>query len=248
MSWLLLTLLAWLWHALVFAQLHPMPGPGTEGVGAAVSPVRTGTPTQYDLGVANTGSTTITVPADATFAVCGVTGFLATANLFTGAAGSLKLATVNFTNVAGGDSNTGMYLGGLFYLANPATGSQTVAWDWGGTTALTNGANLVCSFYKQVNGSTPVRSTSCTQAPSNPRTTATLTAVTGDLLVAFPWAYAGTDSTFTFTGATAVAQFFPFNNGDQAVGEGSPTGNQTVSASQSTENNDGGICGIVLRP
>jgi hypothetical protein len=34
MPWLLLTILAWLWQALVFAQVHPMPGPGTKGVGA----------------------------------------------------------------------------------------------------------------------------------------------------------------------------------------------------------------------
>jgi hypothetical protein len=253
MTWLLLTILTWLWYALVFAQVHPMPGPGVKGAAVGGSPVRTGTPVGFGGDVLNANSANITIPADATFVLCHWSFYSATTLLFTNAQ-SVTLGGVAMTRV-GGDASNAAYMGGVAYLLAAggfAPATQTLAWDLAGTTVPAEALHVYCAYYKQVNTSTPVRGSSCTQAGTPPFTTGTLTALSGDLIAAWAWAGAGTEETFTFSGsggATVVANIAAIGgNGDSALGEASPTGNQTITASNSPNPTDGGICGIVLRP
>jgi hypothetical protein len=49
---------------------------------------------------------------------------------------------------SGQDSNTSLFMGAMFYLVNPPTGTQTLAWDWLGSTNPTDGVVLVHGYYK----------------------------------------------------------------------------------------------------
>lgn len=246
MAWLFLMLLLLLWTALSWPQGLPTPGPGVKGYAAGGGVVRTGTPTTTATSTANTGSISITIPSDANFLLCEVNGYSSTSTYFS--TGSMTIAGAAMTLIGGGDSNSA-YMGIIAYKVSPTTGTQTLAWDWLGTTAGGETHVFSCAFYKGVNTSTPVRSSSCTQSASGPHTSGTLTAVSGDLLVAWSWSSVSSENTFTFTSATKIQDFTKTSaNSDTALAETAPTGNQTVACSNSPDNFDGGICGIVLRP
>lgn len=208
---------------------------------------RIGSITSVAIGNANTGSTSITVPSDAQLIVVGVSGFPidASASFFSG--GSLKLNGVALTAVAT-DTNSSAFEGALFYLNLPATGSQTLAWDWGGTGNVLDGPLVAYGFYKGIDANGPVRSSSGVQAGVDPHMSGTLTAQSGDLIVAWGSHFvSNTDRSFSWTGATEVQGFTNVGNADGSWAEASPTGNQTVSYTCS-ENSDGGVAAIVLKP
>lgn len=184
------------------------------------------------------------VPADATLAIISVTGYRNIANFFTG--GTLTLGGVGFTGVVGIE-DPAHFMGATFWWVNPPTGQQQVVWDWQDT-AITDGVLFVACYYKGINTADPVRSSSALSFGSGTRTTATLTAVTGDKIVAFAHTFSGGgERTHTWTNATELADAFSqFSNSDASVAEADPTGNQTVSVI-SDNSGDGGISAIVLK-
>jgi hypothetical protein len=216
---------------------------------AQALPARLGSTARADLGTANTGSTSVTVPSGAEIALCQVDGYITETTYFTG--GTLTIGGQSMTAVAGGDTGTSGWQQALWtrVLAPSLSGAQTVAWDWAGTSALDNDATLTCVFYQGIDTASAVRSSTCVQASDSPYTTGTLTAQTGDLLVAMVTAFAGSETTFTWTSATKIEDFAQQggNLGDGSLAEAAPTGNQTVSAA-STVADDGGICAVVLKP
>lgn len=207
--------------------------------------VRTGSVSTFEFSE-NAHSTAVTVPADAEFCFVGVTGYDLgpTASYFS--SGTLTLGGQAMTAIAG-DGNSGMFMGAVFYKTLPLTGSQTLAWDWAGTSNAGNGVMFLVAFYKGLDTASPIRSQDAGQQAANPHATGTLTALSGDLIVAWMWQFASADSTITWTGATEVQAVTPTLNADGSLAEASPTGNQTVSASGS-DNQDGGIVAIVLTP
>jgi hypothetical protein len=209
-------------------------------------PVRTGTPLMVEIGRNNTGSTSVTVPADAQLMVCTTSGYKDSVGFFSG--GSLKIGGQAMTLVPGGDATTAAWQGVMGYKVAPPTGAQALAWAWAGTGQATDRGGIMCAYYKNIATASPVRSTSCTQSPSNPHTTGTLTAQSGDLAIAFVFQFVngGTDTTFTWTGATEVTEFARVSDfADGALAEAAPTSNLTIAAS-GAQNQDGGICALVL--
>jgi len=207
------------------------------------APVRSGSITQ-DAFSANSGTTSVSVAADAEFfAVC-LSGFENTASFFS--AGTLTLGGTARTGVVAFDADTTKFQGALFYWTLPATGTQTLAWDWAGANAAQEGALFAYGSYKGIDTASPIRSSNGAQQATNPHATSTLTAQSGDLIVACMTQFANVESTVTWTGATEVVGFTKVGGADGSWAEASPTGNQTVSASGS-DNQDGGIGAIVLK-
>lgn len=200
----------------------------------------------YDTFNLNAGSTSISIPADAEILIVGVVGFITGVSPFSG--GTLTIGGAAMTYVTGGDADTGKMSGGQFYKVLPATGTQTLAWDWTGASAMEGGTLFTWRSYKGINTSGAIRDTDATQQASSPHTSGTLTAQSGDMIVAYSWQYVpGSDATFSWTGATEA---IGYANGsghevDDSLAEASPTGNQTVSTSVSSSS-DGGISAIVL--
>src|SRR5205085_164848 len=113
-------------------------------VSAAVA--RTGSLTEINSSV-NSASQSVTVPSDATLAVVSVSGYQTSANYFhsgTVTLGGSAMTAASTTQ----DSNTAYLYGAMFYLANPPTGTQTLAWDWLGTNAPNDGVIIVHGYYK----------------------------------------------------------------------------------------------------
>ena len=198
----------------------------------------------------NTGSESISVPADAEILIVCVHGFTwLAANYFTG--GAMTLGGTTFTTeVAQGNANNGPFMGAIFAIdCRALTGTQTLAWDWSGTANPKNDVRIVWGCYKGVNTSAMVRDSDGVQAYSRPYTTPTLTASAGDLIVAWAWGYYDAAGAPTWSNATQVTGYLTeYGKAKGSWAEGSPTGNTTVGVSAWTGVDDGGICAIVLAP
>jgi hypothetical protein len=216
-----------------------------------VAIARTGSLSTFTDSV-NQSSTSVTVPADAEMMVVGVSGYYNQANWFTTEADSLKLGASTFNEVAF-DGNTNMFMGAIFWIdCRSLTGSQTLAWNWGGT-SVTNGVAFIYGFYKGMDWTaSPIRDSDgvqdATMSSGSPGTTKTLTAQTGDLIIAIAEAYhSGGGAVFTWGNATKQLDF---DDGDTATigwAEAAPTGNQTVTAYEAF-GGDGGLGAIVIKP
>src|SRR5262245_10221943 len=153
---------------------------------------QTGSITQYSGGTGNSGtaSSTITVPADAELVVVAVATWQNVANYITG--GSLTFTkggvdtTMNAGSNQGNASTSNGFYSALFYLSSPDTGSnKTLKGDFSGTSTA-NEVNLFSvTFWKGVDTADPVRYSSGGQALALPVGTSTMTAQSGDLIVAF---------------------------------------------------------------
>jgi hypothetical protein len=144
------------------------------------------------------------------------------------------------------DTDNTKFMGALFYWTLPSTGTQTLAWDWAGANAASDGAVFTYGSYKGIDTASPIRSSNGAQQAANPHATSTLTAQSGDLIVACMSQFANAESTVTWTGATEILGITKVGGADGSWAEASPTGNQTVSASGS-DNQDGGVAAIVLK-
>lgn len=227
---------------------------GESGGGGPVT--QTGSMIEYDsIGTGNTGTvtTTLTVPADAELAVVGISGY-ASANFYS--SGSMTLTKGGsdsaMTAVSGGDASTSAFMAAMFYIVLPDTGSnKTLKWDWAGAGASSNQPQVTITFWKDVDTSSPVRNAQGAQNASGlPFTTPTITAVSGDLIIAYA-GWFGTSSTIdSWTNLTLLTQCAGENtgNGDGAWATGAPSGNTTVEATTGTGVNDGGICAISVKP
>lgn len=207
---------------------------------------RIGSFTEYDDSTNNASSTSISVPSNATLAVVGVTGYENTPNFFSG--GTLTLGGVPMTAVPA-DADNSNQMAALFYLFAPPTGTQPLAYDWNGAAAPLQGVIFAYGFYQGTDAG-PVRDSDGGQSGTGPYLTKSLTALPGDLIIAFSGCFASGATTWSWLGATDVADFdtsAPFAASTATVAEASPSGNQTVQATNSVSN-DGGIAAIVVKP
>ena len=204
---------------------------------------------------ANTGtvSTTITVPADAEIVIVGVSGYQGSVGGFAGATFTKGGVDTAMTKATGGDSSAATWQGAAFYLVSPDTGAnKTLKWDWIGTGTSGDGTlNFSVTFWKGIDTASPVRDTDGAQASTFPVTTPTLTAQSGDLIVAFcshfRGAADGAGEVSTWTNLTELTEVT--NNGfsEGSWATGSPSGNTTVTAATGTST-EPGLIAIVLIP
>ena len=205
---------------------------------------------------AQTGSESITVPADAEIIIVGVHGWQHNANYFTDGAASptygMTLNSVALRGVPQGNTDNSAFMGALFYLAAPSTGTQTLAWDWLGKP--NDAVRIVYGFYKGINIASAVRDSDGAQNDASVNSnmvTPSLTAQTGDLVVAWSWAWTDEASVNpTWTNASAVTNYDTvYGSAYGSWAEGSPTGAVVVTADwPEGDVDDGGICALVLTP
>jgi hypothetical protein len=182
---------------------------------------------------AATGSVAITVPSDCTLVVIGLSAFLGSANALS-AAGNFDINGNTSVGAPGGCTNAGAMMSALHYIVNPATGSQNLDWQWGGGTGTGLDSASTCaivSFWKGVDTASPTRDSDGAVSPASATaTTPTLTAQSGDLIIA--WGASQDDSsgnlTFSWSGATELAGMANDSGFDGSLATVSPSGNQTV--------------------
>jgi len=218
---------------------------------------QTGSASAFNITTANTGtvSTTITVPSDATMVVVGVSGFRAEATFLSGGNMTFTKGGVDTTmrKGSGGDSGTSSFQSAIFYLESPDTGSnKTLKWDWQGTNTASNAPIIEVIFFTGTDVSaTPVRGTAGgINTSDTPYTSGTITAQSGDLIVAAIAGFAGTSegTCASYTNlSTTIVQYTRFGSADGALASGSPSGNTTVSCATDTNWADGGIVGISIK-
>jgi hypothetical protein len=162
----------------------------------------------------NSASQSITVPADATIAIVGIVNFRDVDN-YIGLGNAEDASTASLT-LGGTQMKIGRvqdtlaelpanYHIGLFYLVNPPTGSQTLAWDFAGSNNPSLGSVIHYAFYKGVDISSPIRSRGGEKNESgSSATTGTLAAVAGDAIVAEGCSYA--NNTVSWTNATELRE------------------------------------------
>lgn len=192
----------------------------------------------------NASSQSVSVPTDAELMVVVVSGYESVANFFT--SGSLTIGGDAFTAVsAGSNSDTSFFMGAMFYKVLPATGTQTLAWDWAGS-SISNGAIIRYAFYRGIDTSSPVRDSHGTQNQTGFTISKTLTAQSGDLILAWQHLFDAGTNTFSWTNATKVADATDFNGAAGSYAEGAPTGNVAITCTHT--NTDGGLSTLVLKP
>jgi hypothetical protein len=201
---------------------------------------------------ANTGNvaTNITVPADAEIVIGLVSKFQGTADGLAAMTFTKGGSQVAMTKVAG-DGSTSAWQGALFYLVLPDTGSnKTWAWDWVGTGNSADPENLVSlTFWKGIDTASPVRDSDSIQGNSFPLTTPSLTAQTGDKIVAGFAGFAGSEGTVdSWTNLTELSELAGSTYADATWATGDPTGNTTVSVASVSGYSEGALMALVLKP
>jgi hypothetical protein len=170
----------------------------------AAQVTRTGTVTTIENSN-QTGSQSVTVPADATLCVVMAAFYRNATNWI--AANPVSLNSVNLSTLKKTDGVNDVEQVWLGYLVNPATGSQTLAWNWGNT--FTEGAVICVVFYKGVDTSDPVVS-SGTQTNDTYDLTG-LTAGADDMMVGVVGTWNTSPSSVTDNGQTELAITGPVN-------------------------------------
>lgn len=182
----------------------------------------------------NTGSQSVTVPADATLMVVGVVAATSETitNFLDGA--SLSLDGASLSNGRMDDNDYNYILTGVFYKASPATGNKTFAWNFGGTANSPVGNHIFIAFYKGVDTSNPIRSAGGEQDDDANATTGSLTAASGDALFGVAGAFRSPTNATNITWSNAIELDDDEYNGIRgACAEAFPAGNVTVTATQS---------------
>src|SRR5262245_290966 len=170
----------------------------------SVSYFHTGTTTNT-----GTASSTITVPSDAQLVIACLSSFDGVAAYYsTGSVTFTKGGTDTAMSLGiAGDDDTGVWMSSLWYLVAPDTGSnKSLKWDWSGSGSSDDNTTLAISFWKGIDTASPVRDADRGHgASAPPYTTPTLTAQSGDLIVAFAAAFSsGSNGNASWTNATAL--------------------------------------------
>lgn len=242
---------------LLLGQL-PFPGPGqVHAVAAGGGPVtQTGSALTFEITDTPTGtvSSTITVPSDATFIVVGITGWHNSfANFYSDGAMTFTKSSADTAMTAvqptpRGDGATDKFGVAMYYMISPDTGSnKSLKWDWFGTEYAPIGALVSVTFWKSINTSTPVRGSGGAQADGAPFTTGTITAASGDLIIAYAGGETSGEGTVnSWSNLTLLTQLtrHSVSGADGAWATGSPSGNTTVAESTDTNINGGGLVAI----
>jgi hypothetical protein len=213
---------------------------------APPSVMRTGGWTEIQSAT-NAGSATVTVPSDATMMVVFVTGYRTGTYFSTGV---VTIGGASLT-VVSAEANNSAFKGAAFYRALPATGTQTLTWDWAGTSTPTEGVILAYGFYK--NGVGTLRDAEGLQSTTGGAITSkTVTASPGDLIVSWRfsfWPYVDPSFVFGWTNTTKVADFdvaAGYRKATASVAETSPSGSQTVTGTYGAAT-DGGLITLVIK-
>jgi hypothetical protein len=205
---------------------------------------RTGNVTNHQPGNGNTGSTGITVPADAELMVVAAAAFANANNYYSG--GTITLGGNALSVGFDADDTTVGQQGVLYYLdVRALTGSQTLAWDWSGAGTSFCSQNIDYAFYNGVDMNAPIRD-SGGQGPSGsgPFTTGSMNAISGDMVAA---AMSATDNTtLSWTNATQVRSDATDCNRTYYA-EAAPAGDTTVSANITAGDSDGGLMAVVMK-
>jgi hypothetical protein len=143
---------------------------------------RTGTHSQF-CDTSDAGSDSITVPADADLAVLLVSGYeTGNTGYFSAPDAAPTINSVSMTEATATDVDTGT-AGAIFYLSNPATGSQTLAWNWGFNSGPTEGVQYYVVYYKN-SDATPLRSACSAESGGSTVNCTPGSASAGDVMVA----------------------------------------------------------------
>ena len=158
---------------------------------------RTGTASQVD-GSAGPGSTSVTVPADATACVAfwaqfdgtganeGIGAITLGGNAFT------VRSEINAGPIPGSDK-TGT---GVATLTNlPGTGTQTFAWGWAGADARSEGGGIFLVWVKNVNLADLVRDAGTDSQEAGTTVSVTINSITTDLVLSLGQGFASAFST-----------------------------------------------------
>lgn len=210
------------------------PGPGVKGYayggGGSTAVERTGSIIEIGSN-ANSGSQSISVPSDAELIIVAVSGFYGDPTPISTSTGTLTLASVAIpiiNEVGDGDAAQSTKQGMvIFGLRSPATGTQTLAWDWGGTETPDEGQNITVGFYKGVASTGWLVDTGGEIGNATAqKTTGEMTADTGDISICVGDTYTGGVLTWG-NGGTKIADGM-YNSNYFELFEGSLTGNVTV--------------------
>lgn len=96
----------------------------------------------------NSDSTSVEVPETTTCALLAVSGLGGSANFFSG--GTVTLGGESMILETNADSNGSLSGVAIWTLFFPPTGTQTLAWDWSGSSAPSGGVQLYPAFYAGV--------------------------------------------------------------------------------------------------
>ncbi|MET0651067.1 MAG: hypothetical protein ABWY63_01020, partial [Hyphomicrobiaceae bacterium] len=193
----------------------------------------------------------IPVPADAELVIAAVSGYTGDANGFASLLMEKGGSFTAMTKLNSADVSGSEWQAAMFYMVAPDTGDeQRINWDW----VSGSDTHVVCSvtFWKGVDTASPIRDSDAFQGNGIPMTTPTLTAQTGDKLLAFFGGYTGgsNGTVDSWTGATTLANNANHDYIDSAWGSANPTGNQTVEVTSVTSfgANDSALCAVVIKP
>ncbi len=230
-------------RALSASEIQALYKSGAAKISRAIT--RIGDLTQVNTDGANTGSVAVTVPAGATLMVVGLSGYSGSPSYYSGGAVTINGAAMTSVAI---DASTAAFQGAMFYRVLPSTGSQTLAWDWVGTEVQTNAALLVYGFYKGIDTISPVRDTYGFQELGGTHATDSLTAQTGDMVIAWSefFVTGGVEGSITWTNATEILEATFYAPSDGGWAEASPSGNVIITAQATSD--DGGIGAIVFKP
>lgn len=192
---------------------------------------RTGSVIEVDSS-ANSGSQSITVPSDAEIMVVSAGGYASGTPNFMGGFPP-TIGGAGMTLGRDDDNNGSLLLQCIFYKVSPATGSQTFAWDWSGTSAPNLGIQMNIAFYKGIDTASPIGATAGAQDGDNSATTGSMTVANGDAVFIAVTAYNNASlPTITFTNCTELTDN-AFNGIQCGAAEDFPTGNQTYTGTHS---------------
>ena len=196
--------------------------------------VQTGTTQFTGTGGSNAATGTffdfIDVPADAEFAVVGVVGYTGTSGGFDSILMPKGGVDTAMSKVAtGADADGGKWQAALFTMVAPDTGDdKLLKWSWLSSTG--ENPKIVVTFWKGIDTAAPVRDADGLQQGGYPMTTASMTAASGDLMLAVFGGYTGgsNGTVSAWSNASTLAEMTTSDVTDISIGSGSPSASTTV--------------------
>jgi len=162
----------------------------------------------------DTGSQSVTIEAGTELVLLFVSGYYGSANWM--ADGAYTIGGGAFTLIAHTSNQTDNEQLGVWYRVNPATGSQTFAWDHNNDAAMGDGAQMVLLCYDNVNTASPIAD-SGTNGAGNDVTG--MDAAADNMMVGAANAYAANMDSADDDGQTEIVIVAIINNVETAVGE-----------------------------